>query len=156
MVGVHSTWARRGQQGTSTLAATCAGIALGGTAAILLMRFVFGRPVPAPKQNTAGEAGGRILFLSVTVRVKPSRREEFIRCIKANQKATLATEPLAVSYEIGESTTEKNTWHFQESYRGRAGFEAHLVAPHFKAWEAFTDTDPFTAKTEVDFFEQAL
>jgi hypothetical protein len=36
---------------------------------------------------------------------------------------------------------------------GRAGFEAHAAAPHFKAWEAFASTDPFTKEPEVCFYE---
>ena len=85
--------------------------------------------------------------------MKPARRDEFIACIKANQKGTLSSEPLAVSYQWGESTTVPNTFHFQEAYRGVVGFNAHTKTAHFKAWEEFAATEPFTADPEVLFFK---
>ena len=35
--------------------------------------------------------------------------------------------------------------------RGRAGFEAHthMAAPHFGPWQAFVDSQPFTALVEL-------
>ena len=56
-------------------------------------------------------------------------------------------------YQWGESTSEPNTFYFQEAYKGKAGFEAHTQAPHFAVWETFAGTDPFTAEPEVYFFE---
>ena len=44
---------------------------------------------------------------------------------------TLTKEPLAVEYTYGEDETTRNTFHFHEKYKGRAGFEAHTKAPHF-------------------------
>ena len=96
-----------------------------------------------------------LFLLNVTLKVKPERREEFIACIKANQQGTLANEPLAVIYQWGESTTEPYTFHFQEAYRGKAGFDAHTDTPHFQAWEVFAGTDPFTAEPEVLFFTES-
>ena len=79
----------------------------------------------------------------------------------------------------GESTTERNTFYFHEQYKGKAGFEAHTQAPHFKVslkwtrhsdcsekerrlkvvrvqvWEEFAATEPFTKPPEVQFFEVA-
>ena len=33
--------------------------------------------------------------------------------------------------------------------RGREGFEAHMAAPHFGPWQAFVDSQPFTALVEL-------
>lgn len=90
--------------------------------------------------------------LNVRIRVKPERRTEFLECIRANQQGTLSTEPLALEYLFGEDETVKNTFHFHEQYRGREGFEAHTGSPHFAAWRAFADTDPFTEPPEAVFF----
>jgi quinol monooxygenase YgiN len=90
--------------------------------------------------------------LNVSLYVKAERREEFIECILANQRATLSEEPLACSYVWGEDATEPLTFHFSESYVTREGFEAHTTTAHFAAWEAFAATDPFTKDPEVRFF----
>ena len=106
-------------------------------------------------ESSAADAGawfGPTYGLLVTLRVKPSRREEFLRCIRANREGTLRTEPLALLYQWGESATELNTFYFQEAYKGKAGFEAHTRTAHFAAWEEFAATDPFTAAPEVCFF----
>lgn len=41
-------------------------------------------------------------------------------------------------------------------YMGKAGFEAHQAAPHFKEWEKFASSDPFSAPPEVFFFYEQL
>jgi quinol monooxygenase YgiN len=51
----------------------------------------------------------------VNVFVKPERREEFLKVIAGNAAGTRSNEPLNLSYTWGESTTEKNTFHFQVS-----------------------------------------
>ena len=90
--------------------------------------------------------------LNVTLYVRPERREEFIACIEQNQRGTLETEPLARLYEWGESTTEPNTFHFQEQYDGKEGFDAHQTMPHFQVWEQFAATEPFSKPPEIQFF----
>lgn len=101
-----------------------------------------------------GEKKEREFCLSVTLFVKPERRTEFLQVIRANQKGTLSTEPLAKVYEWGESTTEANTFHFHEVYVNRQGFEAHQQTPHFAAWERFASTQPFSKDPEIAFFEK--
>ena len=93
--------------------------------------------------------------LSVKLCVKPERRDEFLACIRANQKGTLGTEELAIEYVWGEDLEEENTFHFYEKYHGRAGFEAHQRTPHFAAWEVFAGSDPFSAPPVVKFYEEA-
>lgn len=51
--------------------------------------------------------------VSVNVFVKPEKREEFLKVIAGNAAGTRSNEPLNLSYTWGESTTEKNTFHFQ-------------------------------------------
>jgi quinol monooxygenase YgiN len=87
--------------------------------------------------------------LGVCLRVKPERRDEFLESIKANQRGTLTTEPLVVTYLVGEDETAPNTFHLFEAYKGRAGFEAHTKSPHFAVWEKFVATEPFSAPPQV-------
>jgi quinol monooxygenase YgiN len=97
-------------------------------------------------------AGAQLFCLNVCLRVKAERREEFLTCIRNNQRCTLSSEPLVESYVFGEDESTPNTWHFFEKYRGRAGFEHHCGTPHFAAWEAFAASDPFTAPPRVEFY----
>ena len=104
-----------------------------------------------PVHGMGGPAGS--FALNVKLFVKPERREAFLACIKANERGTLTTEPLACVYAWGECTKEPNTFHFHEQYLGKEGFDAHAATPHFADWEAFAATDPFTKEPEVSFFD---
>jgi quinol monooxygenase YgiN len=106
--------------------------------------------------------------LNVNLYPKVTVREEFLKVISNNKKGTDTTEPLALQYTYGESTTvpgigtpsptssPSNVFHFHEQYtgsnHGKEGFEAHASAPHFAAWEEFEGTDPFEKPPEVFFF----
>jgi quinol monooxygenase YgiN len=89
----------------------------------------------------------------VKISVKPERREEFLTCIAANQKGTLSTESKVLAYLFGEDVNIPNKFHFFERYDDENGFKQHTQTAHFKAWEAFAATDPFTAPVEVIFYE---
>ena len=89
--------------------------------------------------------------LNVELAVKADRVAQFLECIRANAAGTLQ-EPRNLRYCWGESATEPGTFHFQESFVGKAGFEAHAAAPHFQAWEAFAGTDPFSREPAVQFY----
>eukprot|EP00306_Pavlova_sp_CCMP459_P021281 CAMPEP_0185550170 /NCGR_PEP_ID=MMETSP1381-20130426/19786_1 /TAXON_ID=298111 /ORGANISM="Pavlova sp., Strain CCMP459" /LENGTH=171 /DNA_ID=CAMNT_0028162941 /DNA_START=28 /DNA_END=543 /DNA_ORIENTATION=- len=96
---------------------------------------------------------GPLFCLNVCLKVKPERREEFIKCIRANQRGTLTSETLALEYVFGEDESTPNTFHFFEKYLSKEGFEAHTKTPHFAAWEEFAATEPFTAPPVVSFYE---
>jgi quinol monooxygenase YgiN len=104
------------------------------------------------RMSGTGTSDAPLFCLNVCLRVKAARRADFLVCIRNNQKGTLSTEPLALAYVFGEDDTTPNTWHLFEKYRGREGFEAHTRTPHFKAWETFAASDPFTAPPRVDFY----
>ena len=63
--------------------------------------------------------------LNVALYVKEERRDEFLECIKNNEAGTMGTEPGALEYSWGESTSEPNTFFFHEKYKDKEGFEAH-------------------------------
>ena len=85
----------------------------------------------------AESSEGALYCLNVKLCIKPEVREEFLDCIRANQRGTLSSEPLAVTYVFGEDEATPNTFHFFEQYRGIEGFEAHTKSPHFADWEQF-------------------
>ena len=93
----------------------------------------------------------------VTVNLYPKAelRDEFLKVIGNNKQGTDITEPLALQYTYGESTSASNVFHFHEQYvgndGGKEGFDAHAASAHFKDWEGFAGTDPFAKEPEVYF-----
>ena len=98
--------------------------------------------------------GEKLYCLNVKLCIKPEVRTQFLRCIEANQRGTLGTEPAAVTYLFGEDESTPNTFHFFEQYRGVEGFNAHTKTSHFADWEAFAGTGPFTEPPVVSFYEE--
>jgi len=104
--------------------------------------------------GVAAEDVPQLYCLNVKLCIKPEVRSEFLECIRANQRGTLSTEPLAVTYTFGEDESSPGTFHFFEQYKGVAGFTAHTQTPHFAAWEAFATTEPFSSPPVVSFYEE--
>ena len=71
-----------------------------------------GTPISLANAVTNGMLPGSKFCLNVKLCVRPERRDEFIACIRDNQKGTLSTEPLAVEYVWGEDVDQPNTFHF--------------------------------------------
>ena len=107
----------------------------------------------APVLSGQGASRGVLRCLNVRMTVRPERRDEFLRSILADQAGTLANEPLARAFVVGEDIHDHNTFYLHEQYVGAAGFEAHKAAPHFAPWQAFVDTEPFVGPLHVDFFD---
>jgi quinol monooxygenase YgiN len=92
--------------------------------------------------------------LNVELCIQPEVREEFLRVIRNNQNGSRnpTLEPHCLQYDFGESVERPNSFYFHEQYMGKEGFQAHTVAPHFVAWEAFAATEPFTKPPVVSFY----
>lgn len=84
----------------------------------------------------------RPFAVNLKLSVKPDRRDDFLILIRENQKATLATEPAALQYVVGEDTTNKNTFYVHEAFTSEQGFLDHRDTPHAADWAAFCDTQP--------------
>ena len=108
--------------------------------------------------NTNPSSQVKKYCLNVNLYIKPERREDFIKTIRINTAGTRTNEPLNCMYLWGESTTEKNTFHFQEQFYGKEGFLAHENAPHFAVWKQFADAkgddSPFSKPPVIHFFEE--
>ena len=109
----------------------------------LMVGFALGRRAPATAVVESSQSSDR-LYLYVSFDVKPERRDEFLRQIRANEAATLGSEPLNRAYLWGEDIEVPNRFHFHEEYVGEAGQKAHFATDHFKVWDAFVKTDPFS------------
>ena len=88
--------------------------------------------------------------------MKPELRDKFLEYILNNQRGSQQDEPLCLQYDLGESLDTPNSFYLHEEYTGaddgKEGFEAHQATPHYKAWEKFAATNPFTKDVEVGFY----
>eukprot|EP00746_Dinoflagellata_sp_MGD_P022796 gnl/MRDRNA2_/MRDRNA2_153364_c0_seq1.p1 gnl/MRDRNA2_/MRDRNA2_153364_c0~~gnl/MRDRNA2_/MRDRNA2_153364_c0_seq1.p1 ORF type:complete len:268 (+),score=52.68 gnl/MRDRNA2_/MRDRNA2_153364_c0_seq1:62-865(+) len=104
---------------------------------------------------SSGVKGEKLYCVNVSIKIKPTRREGLLQCIRANQQGTLNEEPLAASYVYGEDDHCPNTFHFHEQYKGPEGFEEHKKTKHFLEWEKFASNDPFDEPPKVVFFTES-
>ena len=115
-----------------------------------------------------------VYYRDAKMAVRPERREEFIAVIRNNGRETIGKEPNALAYVRspprtipparvrtlaypghahgqvwGENAVTPNLFHFHAAYRGAEGFEEHAATPHYKAWNEFVATEPFTMAPEL-------
>lgn len=88
------------------------------------------------------------IALNVRVAVKPERRDEFLKVIQKDAQQTVAAEPEALQFTLGEDTETPNVFYFHEQYKNMEALEYHKKTPHFIEWNDFCATDPFTAETQ--------
>ena len=82
--------------------------------------------------------------INVKVSVKPERRAEFLDAIGKDAAQTLATEPGALQFTLGEDTETKNVFHFHEQYKTLEDIKHHQSMKHFAEYQSFCESDPFT------------
>jgi quinol monooxygenase YgiN len=81
--------------------------------------------------------------LNVRLDVKPHRRDEFLRVIQHDGQSTVANEPGALQFVVGEDVDSANTFHLHEQYKSEDAFHYHTQTPHYAKWHTFCNSDPF-------------
>ena len=127
--------------------------ALTGPPDAALWETVPGSPTAATAA-AASASSAAVRCLNVKMRVRPERRDEFLKSILADQEGTLTNEPLALAFLVGEAWATEGIFYLHEQYLGEAGFQAHLNAPHFAPWQKFVDSQPFFEPLEVSFYDK--
>jgi autoinducer 2-degrading protein len=94
-----------------------------------------------------------VLALNVKLAVKPDRRVEFLDVIQMDGAETLAKEPGALQFVLGEDTSTNNVFYLHEQYKSLDDFRYHESTPHFAKWKAFCATGPFHQDPIVDIYE---
>ena len=72
--------------------------------------------------------------LIVSVRVKPEKREEFLRAIEDDSICSVRDEPGCVRFDVLQDRADPDHYYFYEVYRDEAAFQAHLETPHLARW----------------------
>lgn len=91
--------------------------------------------------------------LNVKISVKPERRAEFLHVITNDAQQTVAVEPGALQFALGEDAEDEHIFYFHEQYQTTDDFEFHKTTPHFKEWNDFCATDPFVTPPVVKLFQ---
>lgn len=94
--------------------------------------------------------------LNVESIVKPDFVAEYDKLIISHAANSLK-EPACVQFDWGKAEPNEKghvCYYFHEEYVDKAGFEAHMVTPHFKRFVEFNESkQPYVVPQTVDFFE---
>ena len=84
--------------------------------------------------------------LFVTVNVQSDRVDDFIRACHGDAEGACRDEPGCFRFDLHQDPEVPTRFYLYEVYRDEAAFQAHLEAPHFKAWKELAwpmlDGDP--------------
>ena len=72
----------------------------------------------------------------VTFRLHPAQADAFLEAVRGNARFSLDTEPGCHRFDVAVAEDDPATVFLYELYTDRAAFDAHLAAPHFKAFDA--------------------
>ena len=81
-----------------------------------------------------------MLAIWVKVRIKPERRQQFLKAIEVDALASERDEPGCVRFNVLQDEQDPNTYYFFEVYKDQAAIEAHRAMPHYAVWRAAADT----------------
>ena len=71
-------------------------------------------------------------ILFVTLKIKPERRDEFIKEMLLNAEGANENEPGCLRFDVVQDLQDPNTLHLYEVYKDEAAFKDHQNAPHYK------------------------
>ena len=71
-------------------------------------------------------------ILFVTLKIKPERRDEFIKEMLLHAKGANENEPGCLRFDVVQDLQDPNTLHLYEVYKDEAAFTDHQNAPHYK------------------------
>ena len=75
-----------------------------------------------------------MIALTVSLKVLPGYRNEFLAAIKENATRTFSDEPGCRYFDVVCDLDDDHHFVFHELYDDEAAVEAHRAAPHFKVW----------------------
>lgn len=87
--------------------------------------------------------------LVVSVRVKPERREEFLRAIEEDARGSREDEPNCLRFDVLQDNADPNHYFFYEVYRNEEALKEHTAAPHYQGWRAAVEAGVLEAPGEV-------
>jgi autoinducer 2-degrading protein len=87
--------------------------------------------------------------LNAKLSVKPEHRDEFLKAVQYDGVQTVATEPGALQFVLGEDTETENTFYLHEQYQSKEGLDLHGTTEHYAKWTQFEESsDPWADGTK--------
>jgi (4S)-4-hydroxy-5-phosphonooxypentane-2,3-dione isomerase len=77
-----------------------------------------------------------MLALVVSLRVKPERREDFLKAAEDDSICSTRDEDGCLRFDVVQDNADPNHFFYYEVYRDEAALEAHTQAPHYARWRA--------------------
>ena len=75
-----------------------------------------------------------MLAIFVKVRIKPDKRDKFLKAIEHDQIHSEGDEPGCLRFNVLQDQKDQNVYYFYEVYKDQAAIEAHRAAPHYAVW----------------------
>lgn len=91
--------------------------------------------------------------ITVVFNIKPEHAEAFAAAMTENAQASLENEPGCHQFDVALAPGDPTTCFLYELYTDKAAFDAHLVAAHFKAFDA--KVAPWLNGKSVHAYERA-
>lgn len=90
-----------------------------------------------------------MLAIWVSVRVKPERRDDFLRAIEEDGRGSRDDEPGCLRFDVLQDRDDPDRYYFYEVYRDEAALEAHRAAPHYQVWAAAVQDGVLTGPAQL-------
>jgi len=75
-----------------------------------------------------------VFALIVSLRIRPEKREPFLRAADANSAASVRDEPGCLRFDVVADQADPDHFFYYEVYRNEAAFDAHKRTPHYARW----------------------
>jgi quinol monooxygenase YgiN len=72
--------------------------------------------------------------LVVSLKVKPERRDEFLKAVEEDGRGSREDEPGCLRFDVLQDNADPDHYYFYEIYRDEAAFDAHKRTPHYARW----------------------
>lgn len=77
-----------------------------------------------------------MLSLSVSLRVRSDRLDEFLSAISDSQSHSLQDEAACLRFDVARDLEDPCLFHLYEVYESKAAVEAHRTSSHFLRWSS--------------------
>lgn len=85
----------------------------------------------------------------VSVRVKPERKDDFLKAIEEDARGSREDEPGCLRFDVLQDAADPDHYYFYEVYRDEAALEAHRAAPHYQVWAAAVQSGVLEGQTQA-------
>ena len=90
--------------------------------------------------------------LVVSLRVKPERREEFLKAAQEDSRGSREDEPGCLTFDVIQDTADPNHYYFYEVYRDEEAFKEHSKvphSPHYRVWREAVEAGVLESPAEI-------